>query len=45
MKKFKIVTDGYVRVFEDCPQRHGWIIVLQVSEDAWLDSKYDKYRR
>lgn len=34
----------YIRVFRNCPFRHGWIMELQVPQSEWQDKKYDKYR-
>lgn len=45
MKKMIRESGNYVQVYEDCPFRKGWIIVLQVSKSEWPDSKYDSYRQ
>jgi hypothetical protein len=34
----------YVRVYINCPSRHGWIIKLQVLKSEWSNSKYDNFR-
>lgn len=39
-----ISNDDYVRVFEKCIYRHGWICTLQVPIKDWEDKKYNKYR-
>lgn len=44
--KRMISDDGdYVKVYLNCPIRHGWIIVAQISKDEWNNPEYDKYRR
>lgn len=44
MKKMILENEDYVRVYENCPFRKGWIISLQVPTSEWSNSKYDKYR-
>jgi hypothetical protein len=44
LKRFKREWGDYIHVYENCPFRGGWIIVLQVPKSEWNDTKYDKYR-
>ena len=39
------IVGDYVKVYENCPFRHGWIIVLQVHKNDWNNPEYDKYRK
>lgn len=35
----------YIRVWTNCPFRHGWIMEVQVNKSEWDNPKYDKYKR
>lgn len=35
MDRFVRVVDGRVVVYENCPYRHGWIIVLQTTVEEY----------
>jgi hypothetical protein len=44
MDKLILDNGDYVRVYENCPIRKGWIIVLQVSKSDWNKPQYNNYR-
>lgn len=45
MNKMIIENEDYVRVYENCRFRKGWVIKLQVLKSEWSNEKYNEYRK
>lgn len=44
MKNIILENKDYIRVYENCSLRKGWVIIAQIPVSKWSNSKYDKYR-